>query len=127
MKENEPIWEHAREFVKQAGLDQDEYFNLYLPADEPIWLPANGKRPMWVEVAPVEGSNEGYYVHVRQVFPAKGGKLAETRIAMLGKYWSWDRAFTACRILTLWIADSEWGIVTEKKEAELVRSITNEV
>jgi len=96
-------WDDALEFVKATGLDTDEYFQISRGggADEEnlrktvIW-DEKGLRNIVVWWAP--GGSEGYYVHVDREFSQAGERHRYER-AMLGKFWSPERAAFASGIL----------------------------
>jgi len=99
----EMTWDDVVEFIKAAGLDQDEYFHISTSSgdvgDEAlrktvIW-DENGLRNVAIWWAP--GANEGYYVHVdRQLLK---GRDFVYKLALLGKFWSPIRAAFASQIL----------------------------
>ncbi len=101
MDEMTMTWGDAEAFVKDAGLDQDEYFHLE-PRDDKTRKTVIWDQKGLVAIAAwwTPGTNEGYYVHVDRVLRGSQGKGVRHELAMVGKFWHSERAALASELLT---------------------------
>jgi hypothetical protein len=94
-------WGEVADFVKANRLDQEEYFSIdhTVTRHAPIWGPDVWNIAVWV----VEGSNEGFYLHVDAIIrdPERPGGRRVSK--MLGKFWNLDTAMDAVDLLTRYI------------------------
>ena len=90
----EPVlWNHVLDFIKTMGFDQDEYFSLAtnqsrLMGQEIIWK----QDVSYCLVFWVNGTSEGYYVHVCIQIHKEGQLHDVIEPVLYGKFYSVDRA-----------------------------------
>lgn len=89
------------QFVHDNKLDQEEYFTAgWKPVDGvPLWR----EDTRWIAVYWVEGSNEGYYVHVDRLNWNKERQVMEVEHMATGKFWQKWTATRAVAMLTPWV------------------------
>lgn len=99
----ELTWGRLLDFIREAGLDRDEYFHLTAPYDlyekgrreaflrQRVWDEAR-----WIGVFWCVGGSEGYYVHVERLWyevdPKNTNPPLLRDLVLLGKFWDWRRA-----------------------------------
>lgn len=88
-------WNDLIEIIKTNGFADDEYFSCEKKWREQI---AWDDDTRWIAVYWVQGSNEGYYVHVDRI-----DRNGQGEIVLLGKFWDWRRAQAATMFIQYYV------------------------
>ena len=90
-------WQDLIALIRQHGLDQEEYFSpdRQLDLTAPIW----SDKTQWIAVFTVQGTSEGYYVHVETITTPDRQLIPR----LLGKFWRLETALQAGEKITAWL------------------------